>query len=116
MDWIIRRCLEADREGFGKYIREQYRSRDGFTSFLPDWIDEYDALYARFKAGETGETGDKVKHLYWACLNYWLFGGDGAAAAWEDALWREVMNTEDELMEKAVRFVPEESEGEEGNA
>ena len=41
LDGLKNYCLQANRELFGKYLYENWSSRDGFTSFIPNNVVEF---------------------------------------------------------------------------
>ena len=94
MDRVIAHALNENRDGFARYVREHYRSCDGFISHLPSWIDAYDELREKDRVGAGV---DEVEHLYWACLNFFLFGYNADADYFTKRLWWEAEDAPEKL-------------------
>jgi hypothetical protein len=107
---IVDECLDARKDAFDAYVRENYRSRSGFVSFLPDRAEEYAVLRERRDAGAGYEV---TKHLFWACLNFWLFPSSDEEREWKDRLWYEVTEAYEAFFEEAMHYTPVEDVEEE---
>lgn len=64
-------CLNDKAEDFNKYLKENYSSRDGFTSFTPDSIDEFrDKYFNEYKTFEERERNNLINvmlEFYFDC-------------------------------------------------
>lgn len=110
MDRIIAWALDENRKAFGAYVRRYYRSYDGFISYLPDYVWGYDELREKDRGGSGA---DGVKHLYWACLNFFLFPDEDAEQWFDDCLCNALWDRYSVFVEEAVIYEEDEEGGEE---
>jgi hypothetical protein len=68
---------------------------------MPDCIGDYDDLREEDRAGAAYE---EVKHLYWACLNFFLFYLDEETEGFDECLYSRVWDSLDRLYEEAVLY------------